>query len=286
MARTDQTLMDKRAFAERMLAPMVNPGEGGQNAHHSNFRYYLANAHYVRRNIIPVVIEIPRGFSLLDDYPLYVNSIKGLFETHARMIDGLKNTLTVDTQGIPVSGDGNEQEEFTNVTRERTTPTFTFNELYGTPINALLEFWITMFMADPISKVPGICTRLNRPADLLPDFYSMTMLFIEPDPTYTKVQRAWLCTNMFPKTAGQVEGSRDPTIVGQTVEYTIEFTALTQCNYGTIQFAQGIFDTMNMQGVNPHFQPAFVDGIDTDVAASDVGFMDKVNTASGTWPQP
>ena len=44
MARTDQTLMDKRAFAERMLAPMVNPGEGGQNAHHSNFRYYLANA--------------------------------------------------------------------------------------------------------------------------------------------------------------------------------------------------------------------------------------------------
>ncbi|MCT7451933.1 hypothetical protein, partial [Escherichia coli] len=56
------------------------------------------------------------------------------------------------------------------------------------------------------------------------------------------------------------------------VELSIQFTALTQTNYGVRAFAQRLLDKMNLLKVNPDFRPAYLSDIDPAVAAQKVGY--------------
>lgn len=262
------------AYSERHLQPMVDISEpsAGQNGPFTNFEGYVSNSTYVRRNLIAVLIEAPRGFDHLPDSDKWRKTLKALVELQADSIEGLTSTLTADFVEHAVGGAGEMQEDISNVTRARSTPTFNWTEKYGKPINAFLTGWITELLMDPISKVPGVVTRAlqngentgnNTPPgptpDMLPDFTGMTVLFFEPDPTHTRVIHAWLCTNMHPKTAGEVVGNRDLTSAGESVQYSVEFTSLTQEGYGVRLYAQRVLDEMNENAINPNTMPAFVE---------------------------
>lgn len=261
---------DFQAFGERHLQPMVDTSEptAGQQGPYTNFEGYVSNSAYVRRNVIAVLIEAPRGFDDLPDPDKWRKTLKALVELQADSIAGLTSTLTVENVENAVGGAGEMQEDSSNVTRERTVPTFTWTEKYGKPINAFLTGWITELIMDPITKVPGVVTRALQDegpsggkltGDLLPDYTSMTVLFFEPDPTHTRVIHAWLSTNMRPKTAGEVVGSRDLTAAGESSQYDVEFTALTQEGYGVRLYAQKVLDEMNENAINPNTMPAFVE---------------------------
>ena len=136
-------------------------------------------------------------------------------------------------------------------------------------------------LMDPETKVPRVVNLAeNVPADLLPDYVSMTMIFIEPDPTHTRVNNAWLVTNMMPKTGGENIGRRDLTAPGESVLHSIEFTGLTQVGTTVDAVAQSILDTMSLSGVNPNNRAAFVDKITADLDAVDNGFAELVERAS------
>ena len=65
------------------------------------------------------------------------------------------------------------------MTREVSQPTFVWDEKYGRPFGLTLEDWVSQTMADPATKVANVVTiDGNRPTDMLPDKYAMTMLFI------------------------------------------------------------------------------------------------------------
>ena len=209
--------------------------------------------------------------------------MKALVELHAKTIEGLQSTLTVEYSETPVGGAGEMQEDVTNVTRARSNPSFTWTEKYGKPINAFLDGWILNLIMDPQTKFPAVVTRgSKKPTDLLPDYNGMTVMFVEPDPTHTKVVQAWLCTNMRPKTGGDVTGRRDLTAAGETVDYQVEFTAVTQVGAGVNKFAQRLLDEMTLTGANPNLRPAFVDQITADVKAGDAGYTAAVNNAGKT----
>jgi hypothetical protein len=255
----------------------------GQNGFRTDFEGFVNNSAYVRRNIIAVLVEAPRGFQHLPQSQFWVATLKSLIELHAQTIEGLTSTLTVSYVENAVGGAGEMQEDLQNVVRERSTPTFTWVEKYGKPINAFFEGWITNLMMDPITKVPNIMTRNDpqkRPTDILPDYTSCTVLFIEPDPTHTRVVSAWLSTNMMPDTAGETVGSRDLTSPNDSTVYTIKFTALTQQGLGVQLLAQRYMDEMNMSAVNPNLKPAFVQHIEEDIVAEDSGYQDQLDRAS------
>src|SRR5690606_36297030 len=113
------------------------------------------------------------------------------------------------------------------------------------------------FLMDPLSKYPAINAVVEDLPDWLPDMQSMTVLFFEPDPTHTRVVNAWLTTNMQPKSDGPNEGRKDLTAPGDLLTLSIEFTGVTQSNYGVRLFAQRLLDEMNMTGMNPNTIPAF-----------------------------
>lgn len=284
--RMQNTILGNRAYGQASQAPMVNLQIGGQQGAMTDFVGYVANAAYVRRNIICQLVAAPRGFRDLDNPEIWEQTLKSLVELHAKSIEGLQSTLTVEHVENAVGGAGEMQQDVSNVTRARSTPTFVWTEKYGQPVRAFLEGWVQMLVMDPQTKAPGIIATGKRPSDLLPDYNGATMLFFEPDPTFTKVTKAWLCTNMRPTNQiAENTGRRDLTQGGEPIDYNVEFTALTQVGARVIEFAQARLNAMSLNGMNPNFQNAFVTEIDPYVRNTDNGYAEqlaKVATSGNT----
>ncbi len=212
---------------------------------------------------------------------MWIGTLKSLVELHPRSIEGLNMTLTAEFQDNPVGGAGEQQSDWSDTKRAQSTPTFAWVEKYGLVVNRLLEGWITGLLGDPITKYPTVVANDNwrngTTRDLLPDYRSATMIFIEPDPNHIDVQRAWLCCNMMPKTAGDAVGSRDLTQGGQFAEYSVEFTAMTQVGAGVNMFARRLLQSMNLNGMNPNLQAPFIDKVSADVEAQNVGYANQMN---------
>lgn len=266
-------------------APMTDIQYGGQNGFAPNLAEWVSNTHYVRRNLVCILIEAPAGFQLLDESQFWVRALKSMVEVHAKTIDGFSSGLEVEYQETAVSGGGEMMQDYSNITRARTNPSFTFVDMYGRPIQNFIHDWIVNLIGDPDSKIPMISTmdKGKRPADLMADMYSATMLFFEPDPTHTKVAKAWLTTNMAPKGTGEITGKRDLTAGGELSELTIEFTGLTQTGLGVVAFAQALLDKINITNANPYAAVAFSKGIHSEVDASGtVGYKAGVKNLVST----
>lgn len=286
--RLQNTILGSRAYGQDSQAPMVNLQNGGQMGPMTDFTGYVSNSAYVRRSVICQLVAAPRGFRDLQNPEIWEQTLKSLVELHAKSIEGLQSTLTVEHVENAVGGAGEMQQDISNVTRARSTPTFVWTEKYGQPVRAFLEGWVQMLIMDPITKAPGIIATGRRPSDLLPDYTGATMLFFEPDPTFTKVTKAWLCTNMRPNNqVAENTGRRDLTQAGESVDYSVEFTALTQVGQRVIAFAQERLNAMSLNGMNPNFQNAFVSTIDPYVRDTDNGYAEqlrKVATSGNTMP--
>lgn len=285
--RYTDALLDGRAFSRGTTNPMLNIKFGGQQGFGPDLREWVGNAAYVQRNVFAILMRAPRFFQSFDDSALWVECLRSLIELHPRTIEGLNRGLTVETDDTPVGGAGEVQEEFTNVTRERSQPVFTYNEKYGRPIQTFLENWITYGLMDPATKVANIGTLASGyPTDMLPDQYSMSVLFVEPDPTHRKVVKSWLSTNMFPKGTGEITGKRDLTAALTLQEISVEFTALTQVGLGVDVLAQRILDTINITNANPNQRAAFLQEIAPEVAAATQGYEPKIRDFGATAINP
>ena len=261
MARLTDALLNGTAYGVGRNQPMLDLANGGQFGYSTNMSQWISNQAYVRRNLVCLLIEAPKFFEKMPNSNKWVQTLRSLLELHAKSIDGLNAGLTVDVSDTPFGGGGEVQEEFTNVTRARSQPSFTFTEKYGMPIQSFLRDWIVYGMMDPDTKFANIGTLDPSavPKDMLADWYSCTCLFFEPDPTHRKVVKAWLVTNMFPKGTGDITGKRDLTSAGEMLDLNIEFTGIAQYNLGTINFAQKLLDNINITNANPYLQKAFLD---------------------------
>lgn len=274
MSRLQDFQITGRAFARGSQSPVLNPVYGGQMGFGPDLREWVNNAAYVQRNLIPILVEAPRFFQFFDDPQLWVNVLRSMVELHPRSIEGLQDSLTVDTDSTPVGGAGEIQQEFTNVTRPRSEPVFVWDERYGRPYFNMFQYWITYGLMDPATKIANIGTLAGaRPTDMLPDQYAMTMMFIEPDPLHRYVNKAWLCTNMFPTSTGDSTGKRDLTTALTLQSMNITFTALTQVGAGVNAVAQRFLDAINITNANPHQRAAFIQQVAADVAAAPKGYQ-------------
>lgn len=250
------------AYAQGRQNTMLDIRYGGQMGYAPQLNQIISNQPYISRPLIALLIEAPLGFNDLPNPSYWIESLRSLVELRALKITGLAAALEVVTEDTsPVGGAGEMHQDFTNVTRERSNPQFTWQEAYGLPIKSFLEGWVTNLMMDPNSKVANVATLVEagaRPNAMLADYYGMTVAFIEPDPTHTKVVKAFLCTNMFPSgKIGTVEGQRDLTAAGQALQYDITFTAITQVGLGVDYYCQQLLDNINIMGANPMARKAF-----------------------------
>jgi hypothetical protein len=286
MTRPAETILQNNiAWASGRQNPMVDLRFGGQMGFAPDLTQYVSNQSYVQRNLICLLVEAPRGFSMMPNGDKWVATLRSLVELHPLSIDGLQAGLEVTVEDTaPVGGGGQMHQDFTDVKMARSNPVFRWTEKYGMPISSFFRAWITYLMMDPDSKVANIATLagVTRPGDMLADMYSATMAFIEPDPTHTKVVKSWLCTNMFPQGTGEITGRRELTAAGEAKTYDINFTAISQFGLGVDKFCQSLLDSINITNANPYTRPAFVQGITADVQAVTEGYRAGVSNLSNT----
>ena len=283
MARLTDAIISG-AYKRDIDRPILDLKYGGQQGWAPNLTEWVSNAAYVTRPLICILLEAPRMFTVMPDPQKWISSLKALFEVHARSIDGLTQTLTVDTDQHPVGGAGEQQEEIVNVTREKSSPKFSWNEKYGMPITTFLSYWIRYGMMDPETKF-ALLSTLNKSEvkDLLPDWYTATAIFIEPDPLHKKVTKAWLCTNMFPKTSGEIVAKRDLTASQEILTIDVEFSAISQVGLGVNKFAQQILDNINIQKADPFMRPSHINKVSADIgAANTTGYKNNTETVGRT----
>lgn len=288
MSRVTDAILGSNGYGRGHTAPMLDLAYGAQMGFSPDLTQWVSNAAYVRRHVFCLLLEAPRFFQLMPDSYKWTEALRVLFEQHPLTIEGLNAGLTVETDETPVGGGGEMQQEYTNVTRARTEPVFTFNDKYGAPINTFLRNWIEFGLMNPQSKVANVGTLVgNRPTDMLPDMYAATAIFIEPDPTHRKVVRSWLVTNMFPLSDGDVTGNREVKAALQMSNMSIQFSGIAQYGLGPDMLAQTLMDQLLLDNANPHLRPAFVEGVDAEVAAAaGVGYAAQVANLSGTALDP
>lgn len=254
------------AYSRDLDKPMLDTAFGGQQGWAPNLTEWVSNQAYVSRPVICLLVEAPKMFTVMPDSQKWIASLKALFELHARSIEGLSAGLTVDTDEHAIGGAGEQQEEIVNVTRERSQPRITWVEKYGRPIQSFLDYWIRYGMMDPETKFALLGTRGNSNVrDLLADWYGATCLFIEPDPLHQTVDKAWLTTNMFPKSTGEITAKRDLTSSQEILTLDIEFAGISQVGLGVNKFAQELLNAINIRNSDPFMKSAFKAGIDADV---------------------
>lgn len=297
-SRYEKTLLGEsqqglnNVLSPKLNAPMVDLSIGGQHAHQSDLRYFHANTDYIRRNVVAKLISAPSGLRCLpsdSEWMAYVELLKGIVEMHAMTWEGLNSTLSVNNEETAVSGAGEIQQTPTQVLRQRSEPSMTLIDKYGLAALRLFEFWQQELIMDPDTQYPAIFSRPNArnlPRDWLPDRYSMTMLFFEPDPTFQFVNRAWLVGNMYPTGGLENTGRRDKTAAGEKASYTIPFTAITQRGLAVNEMAQKFLDEMRISGTSPNLAPTFVEKIAQDVASGRRGYTEQISEASRVYVRP
>lgn len=269
-------ILGQTAFGRGQNVTMLDPSKGGQFGYSNNLTEWLSEQAYVRGHLLPFVLKMPGFFEIMPDTNKYRGITKELFERRARVIEGFNAGLKVDVDEHAFGSAGEMMQEPTNVTRARTEPVFTWQEIYGNSIQRYLDTWIRYGIMDPDTKFALMSTIDGKqPDDRLADWYTMTMAFVEPDPTMRKVVKSWIVTNMYPLETGDIIGKRDTTAAQEMLTLTIPFSGIASSNLGSTKLAQSLLDAIDLTGADPYLVPAFMQEPDAIVAA-ERGFKDQI----------
>lgn len=280
MTRKTSRLLGDQAFGSQLSAYVNDPTYGGQGGWSNDYTQWLNNQAYVSKQIFAVCLEAPGFFNYMNNPNKWVEIFRAMFETHVRTIEGLNSGLGVEFDEHPVGGAGEVQHEPTNSRRTQSNPVIGIVDKVGLPFQNFLRCWIQYGIMDPDTKYALASNLATQDRPWTADMYTGTVLFVEPDAAHNRVNRAWLCTNMMPHGNGEETGRRDLTAGGELLTLSIEFTALTQVGVGVRALAQAILDQMNRSNANPYLRPAFIDGVDSDVAAADDTYANTIATVA------
>jgi len=225
-----------------------------------NFEKWMNNAAYVSNNIIPIVVRTPKMFDVLADATLGAR-LRNLYiavMTHIPLtITGFEATVTLETAEHRAGAAGELHEEFTKASRSRTRITKTYVEKLGKPLNRFFDFIIRYGIKDPDTQSPLLTTltltdnSLEKGELLTPDYYTGSILYLEPDMINKNVVEAYYCVNVAPKSAGEVVSKRDLGAGGETKEYSIEFTSITRSGEAIRRSTQLVLDRMSIFDKSP-----------------------------------
>lgn len=286
MARIEPVFMTKGTggFADGIQAPVVGLIEGGNFGYAKQWAAWINNTPYTSRPLISFLLEAPLGFKLLPEGKTHIAILRSLVETIRHRINGLGHKLTVSTdQNQAFGGSGQKYEVFTNVTEDQLNVTMSFWERPGLAIGRYMRYWIEMLMMNMETKYASISTVAGTADyDAMPDMYSMSMLFIEPNATMTKVVQSWIGINMWPKTSGDNEAKHDKENPSETRELQIEFSGIYHYGPGVDFFAQKFLDSIKLVNANAYHEAAVHNniGLDSLVAASRMSFGETVRNIS------
>jgi len=284
MQPTDILLPDGAGWNnQRSASPTINLANG-QFGSMADYERFLDATPYVGEHVIPVLLEPPVGFQYLKDSNLWYQALKALIEIKAKSIEGLNSGIEVAYADTPFGGAGEQMSKATNVTRQVSALSYTWDEVAWKGIANYWGSYIRLLIGDEENKTPLI-TAINpavKASDFLINFCSFSVMYIEPDASGTRVVDAWLMRGMQPESEGDRTGKRDLNSEKETKEVNISFKGLQQVGWGVIQQAQTILTARNYRGANPNLRSTYIDDIDANVKAALTGNADLIDRINRT----
>ena len=267
--RLPNALMSENVAYGDRNEPTLRLDYGGNFGYAPDIEEWVSNQAYVKRNLIILLLEIPKFMGIMGNSHEWYAGLRALIELHPKSVSGFNAGLEVSVHEQAVGGGGELQQAYTDVKRARTVPVFSWVDKDGNTIQRFLEYWIRFGLMDPDSKVP-MATTLDgyKEKDWLADWYAMTIMAIEPNATMESVIRSWITTNMWPMSTGDITGKRDMTTEHEAVEIDITFTGISDTSLGTNICAQAMLDTINAKNANNWLRKCFVSKADTRVNTS------------------
>lgn len=273
----DAILTQGSAYAELSATPTLDLSYGGQHGWSPVLNQWNSHQAYVSRNLKAILLTPPKFINFMRNPEKWYAALKNMVETHPVSIEGFNAELKPEFDEHPVGGAGEMQQELIDMKRARSEPVFSYRERYGRPIQRFLEMWMLYGMMDPDTKTAMVRTLAesseSNPGDWLADWFTMTCMFYETDPTEWYVDKAWITANMMPMEMGPVTGKRDLTTSGETITLSIPFTGISAYNTGVTAYAQNYHRQIMMNNANPMLrQQSIVGDIDPTIAAVPSGY--------------
>lgn len=263
-----------------IVTPKVDLSLGGQNGLMQSPYQWTSSAGYVRQKIIAILISAPLLMDFIDNPAIQISALKSLIELMPNKIDGLQSTVTWDYDGPLVGHAGEKFVSPLKAARAVSAPVFEWSDKYG---QAVTKFWTEygrLLILDPDLGVPGIVAApgyiSGGSPPILPEMQTMTVLYIEPDPTMTNVTNAWLSTNMMPLTGGEIVGRREMGGAGEVPTISVEFTALTLIGKAVNTLAKNYLASLSLQDLRPLELNAYAPGVDANVDAAAQGLATEI----------
>lgn len=265
---TDQLLPANTAYATDAQQAVIDLRRGAMNGWMPEYNEFLSNKQHVRQPLRCILLTYPKAFDLLPNKDVWIGSLRTLVEKSPIAIEGLNKTLEVEAVDTPIGHSGELHKDPSMVRRTPTDVSFRWNEKDGRPVSRFWELYISLFIRDAQLQSTGITTLITqRPADWLPDYYTFSCLFYEPDVTHTKIVNAWITANLWPQGSGTIDGKFEVGQPGDKLDHDIRFGGFSQVGAGPDAFARSILDGLNMFGANPMTREAFIKAIDVEITS-------------------
>lgn len=224
-----------------------------------HYSEWISNQAYVSRNIIAIVLQYPKFFDYMPNPEKWIAIYKSLMETQAEAITGFQAGLTITVEEHAVGGGGEMQLEPTDSKRARTEVTYKWRERLGMPISTFLEAYMDYGIMNHETKTALLGLSEEYETDLYTaDYYTGTVLYIEPDITHRQVVKSWLVTNLFPQSNGDITAQADKTQPGQMLEIESNHGGISMYNSSVNEFAEKLLKRLNENSVDPNRAVLFV----------------------------
>lgn len=241
--------------------PTLDLSKGGQFGYKPNYREWLNNQAYVRRNARVILLSAPKMFYNLTSPEKWIGALKALLEVHPKSVTGFDFGLTLNTATHEVGAGGQLQHEPVKTVRADSSPSFIYQSKVGRPEQRLFDTWIRMIL-DPNTTyssalywndIGGSSRTSVNDGTFFADQYAATILVFEPNQSFSKVEKACIVHNFFPLTTGPVIMESNPVDDLQLEELQINFSGIVDPCDGAVYLAQQILDEIrtNVLGANP-----------------------------------
>lgn len=269
--------------SDKIIAP-VDPMMGGQFGFMPNFRDTPSSTLYARKPMISVMLAYPKFLDLVQGGDILKLHFKVIHEEHPLSIEGINLTTTPDYQKVAHGGAGQQLSQLTNMMQAESSPSFSFQERAGKLYTFFYDYWFRMGGMNPETKFAEIVHSVDRATlpDLpLEDFFSMSMMHIETNAFGTKVIEAAITHNMMPASGVPRELVRNLPEGDTTLQFSMEYTAVTESNAAVRDIAQEYLDLVSLYGVSPNNRQAAFDSIHPDLLSSGaVGWRESIANAA------
>lgn len=282
MSRID-TLIASQGPAATAQNTMVDGATGGFGGLTPDISNWLGQSPYVKMQGIAFLLEAPRGFRDLADPTYMTKALKNMIENQMTSWDGIDLSLTVEIGEREMGNSGQTLQHVTKTTRGAIEPASTLWDINGNYWGKFLTTWIESLMPHPDSGIVGnvLQGRLSS-TEILLDYDSCSVLFVEPDVTMTKALKAVVVFNMRPQGNGEQTISMSKGTANEAQQLSITWTGTGEYGHevealGTSFLAKLALTNANPNGRVSHLADEAVRQGWTDItAATEDGYIESL----------